>query len=70
MRFLSFFCFNPVLADNENHVKDESPKPCQAPVATQEQMWKSPQPAQQRNHIPSFREFFLTTASRVQFIIT
>ncbi|XP_067293654.1 zinc finger protein 618 isoform X3 [Pseudorasbora parva] len=54
-------------ADNENHVKDESPKPSQAPVATQEQMWKSPQPAQQRNHIPpSFQNRLLPEKERQQ----
>ncbi|XP_016393828.1 zinc finger protein 618-like [Sinocyclocheilus rhinocerous] len=53
-------------ADNENHVKDESPKPCQAPVATQEQMWKSPQPAQQRNHVPSFQNRLLPEKERQQ----
>uniref|UniRef100_A0A8C1XVU2 Zinc finger protein 618 n=1 Tax=Cyprinus carpio TaxID=7962 RepID=A0A8C1XVU2_CYPCA len=53
-------------ADNENHVKDESPKPCQAPVATQEQMWKSPQPAQQRNHVPSFQSRLLPEKERQQ----
>uniref|UniRef100_A0A8C1XR61 Zinc finger protein 618 n=1 Tax=Cyprinus carpio TaxID=7962 RepID=A0A8C1XR61_CYPCA len=52
--------------DNENHVKDESPKPCQAPVATQEQMWKSPQPAQQRNHVPSFQSRLLPEKERQQ----
>ncbi|XP_048045449.1 zinc finger protein 618 isoform X3 [Megalobrama amblycephala] len=53
--------------DNENHVKDESPKPSQAPVATQEQMWKSPQPAQQRNHIPpSFQNRLLPEKERQQ----
>uniref|UniRef100_A0A8C0YIS0 Zinc finger protein 618 n=1 Tax=Cyprinus carpio carpio TaxID=630221 RepID=A0A8C0YIS0_CYPCA len=54
------------MTDNENHVKDESPKPCQAPVATQEQMWKSPQPAQQRNHVPSFQSRLLPEKERQQ----
>ncbi|XP_056112711.1 zinc finger protein 618 isoform X2 [Rhinichthys klamathensis goyatoka] len=54
-------------ADNENHVKDDSPKPSQAPVATQEQMWKSPQPAQQRNHVPpSFQNRLLPEKERQQ----
>ncbi|XP_053474455.1 zinc finger protein 618 isoform X3 [Ictalurus furcatus] len=39
-------------ADNENHTKEDSAKACQAPAPSQEQTWKSPQPAQ-RNHIPS-----------------
>ncbi|KAA0716236.1 Zinc finger protein 618 [Triplophysa tibetana] len=43
-------------ADNENHVKEDSPKPCQTSTVTQEQMWKSPPPAQPRNHVPSFPE--------------
>ncbi|XP_047007801.2 zinc finger protein 618 isoform X6 [Ictalurus punctatus] len=38
--------------DNENHTKEDSAKACQAPAPSQEQTWKSPQPAQ-RNHIPS-----------------
>ncbi|XP_051545145.1 zinc finger protein 618 isoform X10 [Myxocyprinus asiaticus] len=52
--------------DNENHIKDESPKPCQAPAATQEQMWKPPQPAQQRNHVPSFQNRLLPEKERQQ----
>ncbi|XP_051545087.1 zinc finger protein 618 isoform X3 [Myxocyprinus asiaticus] len=67
-------CGDPVLkvltkfssADNENHIKDESPKPCQAPAATQEQMWKPPQPAQQRNHVPSFQNRLLPEKERQQ----
>ncbi|XP_046695007.1 zinc finger protein 618 isoform X1 [Silurus meridionalis] len=39
-------------ADNENHTKEDSAKAGQAPAPSQEQTWKSPQPAQ-RNHIPS-----------------
>ncbi|XP_051975010.1 zinc finger protein 618 isoform X5 [Xyrauchen texanus] len=53
-------------ADNENHIKDESPKPCQAPAATQEQMWKPPQPAQQRNHVPSFQNRLLPEKEKQQ----
>ncbi|KAK7174043.1 hypothetical protein R3I93_003771 [Phoxinus phoxinus] len=54
-------------ADNENHVKDDSPKPSQAPVATPEQMWKSPQPAQQRNHVPpTFQNRLLPEKERQQ----
>ncbi|XP_051975001.1 zinc finger protein 618 isoform X4 [Xyrauchen texanus] len=52
--------------DNENHIKDESPKPCQAPAATQEQMWKPPQPAQQRNHVPSFQNRLLPEKEKQQ----
>ncbi|XP_060768282.1 zinc finger protein 618 isoform X5 [Neoarius graeffei] len=39
-------------ADNENHTKEDTAKACQAPAPSQEQTWKSPQPAQ-RNHVPS-----------------
>ncbi|XP_060768280.1 zinc finger protein 618 isoform X3 [Neoarius graeffei] len=38
--------------DNENHTKEDTAKACQAPAPSQEQTWKSPQPAQ-RNHVPS-----------------
>lgn len=53
-------------ADNENHVKEDSPKPCPAPAGTQEQLWKSPQPAQQRNHMPSFQNRLLPEKERQQ----
>ncbi|XP_051949811.1 zinc finger protein 618-like isoform X2 [Xyrauchen texanus] len=53
-------------ADNENHIKDESPKPCQVPAATQEQMWKPPQPTQQRSHVPSYQNRLLPEKERQQ----
>ncbi|XP_056314845.1 zinc finger protein 618 isoform X2 [Danio aesculapii] len=52
--------------DNENHVKEDSPKPCPAPAGTQEQLWKSPPPAQQRNHMPSFQNRLLPEKERQQ----
>ncbi|XP_049321815.1 zinc finger protein 618 isoform X3 [Astyanax mexicanus] len=46
-------------ADNENHTKEDAlpppAKPCQPPIASQEQTWKSPPPAQ-RNHMPSYHK--------------
>ncbi|XP_057178793.1 zinc finger protein 618 isoform X3 [Triplophysa rosa] len=53
-------------ADNENHVKEESPKPCQTSTVTQEQMWKSPPPAQPRNHVPSFQTRLIPEKERQQ----
>ncbi|XP_051528453.1 zinc finger protein 618-like isoform X5 [Myxocyprinus asiaticus] len=53
-------------ADNENHIKDESPKPCQVPAATQEQMWKPPQPTQQRSHVHSYQNRLLPEKERQQ----
>ncbi|XP_030641156.1 zinc finger protein 618 [Chanos chanos] len=50
-------------ADNENHGKVESPKPCQAP-STQDQVWKSPQAAQ-RNHT-SYQNRLLPEKERQQ----
>ncbi|XP_057178784.1 zinc finger protein 618 isoform X2 [Triplophysa rosa] len=52
--------------DNENHVKEESPKPCQTSTVTQEQMWKSPPPAQPRNHVPSFQTRLIPEKERQQ----
>ncbi|XP_051528435.1 zinc finger protein 618-like isoform X3 [Myxocyprinus asiaticus] len=52
--------------DNENHIKDESPKPCQVPAATQEQMWKPPQPTQQRSHVHSYQNRLLPEKERQQ----
>uniref|UniRef100_A0AAR2KH84 C2H2-type domain-containing protein n=1 Tax=Pygocentrus nattereri TaxID=42514 RepID=A0AAR2KH84_PYGNA len=52
-------------ADNENHTKEDSAKPCQAPIAPQEQTWKSPQPAQ-RNHMPSYQNRLLPEKERQQ----
>ncbi|XP_066517902.1 zinc finger protein 618 isoform X2 [Hoplias malabaricus] len=51
--------------DNENHTKEDSAKPCQAPVAPQEPAWKSPPPAQ-RNHIPSYQNRLLPEKERQQ----
>lgn len=53
-------------ADNENHVKGESPKPSQASAVTQEQVWKSPPPAQPRNHVPSFQNRLFPEKERQQ----
>ncbi|XP_056602035.1 zinc finger protein 618 isoform X6 [Triplophysa dalaica] len=52
--------------DNENHVKEDSPKPCQTSTVTQEQMWKSPPPAQPRNHVPSFQTRLIPEKERQQ----
>ncbi|TRY83423.1 hypothetical protein DNTS_000481 [Danionella cerebrum] len=53
-------------ADIENHIKDESPKPIQAPQASQEQLWKSPPPAQQRNHMTTLHNRLLPEKERQQ----
>ncbi|XP_072549723.1 zinc finger protein 618 isoform X2 [Salminus brasiliensis] len=53
-------------ADNENHTKEDSAaKVCQAPIASQEQTWKSPPPAQ-RNHMPSYQNRLLPEKERQQ----
>ncbi|XP_072549883.1 zinc finger protein 618 isoform X4 [Salminus brasiliensis] len=52
--------------DNENHTKEDSAaKVCQAPIASQEQTWKSPPPAQ-RNHMPSYQNRLLPEKERQQ----
>ncbi|KAG9281618.1 zinc finger protein 618-like isoform X1 [Astyanax mexicanus] len=56
-------------ADNENHTKEDAlpppAKPCQPPIASQEQTWKSPPPAQ-RNHMPSYQNRLLPEKERQQ----
>uniref|UniRef100_A0A8B9JEZ5 Zinc finger protein 618 n=1 Tax=Astyanax mexicanus TaxID=7994 RepID=A0A8B9JEZ5_ASTMX len=55
--------------DNENHTKEDAlpppAKPCQPPIASQEQTWKSPPPAQ-RNHMPSYQNRLLPEKERQQ----